>query len=1048
MIIKYFLLVFLFTTNYLYPHPNPDFDSTLTGWTSTGNAFDSQPVHGDKIPTIRIRPVMCDSIGGDYWREIPHPIGHHGLYWVSSSGVHTSDTNSSEGDSLTGTLSSDEFTIQNSKIYFLIGGTGGRIELLIKNGIDFDIVESISPNGIEILTRKYFDTKNLIDSQAMIRIVDDRTDAHINVDDFLIEKSIFFDNDTMNYKFRTNFTNKISDYHNLCYIKNHDVNLPVWGFIDTHGHWMNNVGFGGEFVFGRPYGRIDTALKVCDSIHGIGGLGNLFFGKKDLTLSAFPSGDEELLGHNTSGYPLFSGWPNFRTTIHQLMYIDWVRRAYMGGLRLIVCPIGNNENVARTFGQEYGKFDEYSDYSDSTVTKRGVEYLRKMVCDLKSEGWLAIAENSDSAKRLIMENKLVVIISIEQDCPGNFKDLKIDTNFIAEKNYMLIEFKKSIGINSGKIYNERYETDRVNKFKEILDSNYRKIINEDCEQIITGEFLFKLKEDFKKNLDLEFGNGSNFNSSGELAQKFIDNLQTFFFKDVKNNYRKIDVFLGNIESLGVRHMFPIHHADNAFGGYSLYGSEHFAVNSHNFKGEFYDLNDTLRYVEIDSSSQTQFRLGDEKDDFQEVMLEAISSYKPPLDYHNLYKGKGHINRRGLSLYGKYLVKGLMRRGIIIDLDHLSFKSTDDVMKLTRERNYPSIAGHTNFIEQQFNRLDMSQCMMGLFNMKNEHAKRESLISELQKTGGLVCPTTDGDKDVITFSDVTNFVLNDNPGSSKTFAQCYLYAINKMHNKGVGIGTDMNGLLTQLCPRFGTFSSYALRENLRRQQVIGTRNFLAYKQENGVRYDVPLMDCESFKFISNDGAFSDEEEEIFQAIYAAHSCQKIFVTEKQQKMMNGFYNADVLPPVTINYSKAYGYDELELAAYLVALEFERKIKIDLRKISWFDNETGAYKLIYDYPELNAHLIEDYIRKIYPLYESYMKTFGNNIPLKRYKIQINKNNVVDYDFNIDGLAHYGLLPDFIQDLKNVGLTTEQLTPLFNSAKDFTDIMKKCEYISKSK
>ena len=27
--------------------------------------------------------------------------------------------------------------------------------------------------------------------------------------------------------------------------------------------------------------------------------------------------------------------------------------------------------------------------------------------------------------------------------------------------------------------------------------------------------------------------------------------------------------------------------------------------------------------------------------------------------------------------------------------------------------------------------------------------------------------------------------------------------------------------------------------------------------------------------------------------------------------------------------------------------------------------------------------------------------------------------DFDYNLDGLAHYGMLPDMLQDLKNVGL-----------------------------
>ncbi|MCI0571888.1 MAG: hypothetical protein L0Y66_14135 [Myxococcaceae bacterium] len=34
-------------------------------------------------------------------------------------------------------------------------------------------------------------------------------------------------------------------------------------------------------------------------------------------------------------------------------------------------------------------------------------------------------------------------------------------------------------------------------------------------------------------------------------------------------------------------------------------------------------------------------------------------------------------------------------------------------------------------------------------------------------------------------------------------------------------------------------------------------------------------------------------------------------------------------------------------------------------------------------------------------------------------------------IDGLAHMGMLPDVWQDMRNVGVTWEQLTPLFNSA-----------------
>ena len=46
--------------------------------------------------------------------------------------------------------------------------------------------------------------------------------------------------------------------------------------------------------------------------------------------------------------------------------------------------------------------------------------------------------------------------------------------------------------------------------------------------------------------------------------------------------------------------------------------------------------------------------------------------------------------------------------------------------------------------------------------------------------------------------------------------------------------------------------------------------------------------------------------------------------------------------------------------------------------------------------------------------------------------------DFDFNLDGLAHYGLLPDLIQDAKNVGLSDKELTP-FKTEFDVTSTLR---------
>jgi microsomal dipeptidase-like Zn-dependent dipeptidase len=44
---------------------------------------------------------------------------------------------------------------------------------------------------------------------------------------------------------------------------------------------------------------------------------------------------------------------------------------------------------------------------------------------------------------------------------------------------------------------------------------------------------------------------------------------------------------------------------------------------------------------------------------------------------------------------------------------------------------------------------------------------------------------------------------------------------------------------------------------------------------------------------------------------------------------------------------------------------------------------------------------------------------------------------YDFNVDGLAHIGLLPDMVADMKNVGVTDQQLQPLFGSAQAYINM-----------
>jgi hypothetical protein len=54
--------------------------------------------------------------------------------------------------------------------------------------------------------------------------------------------------------------------------------------------------------------------------------------------------------------------------------------------------------------------------------------------------------------------------------------------------------------------------------------------------------------------------------------------------------------------------------------------------------------------------------------------------------------------------------------------------------------------------------------------------------------------------------------------------------------------------------------------------------------------------------------------------------------------------------------------------------------------------------------------------------------------------------DFDINLDGMAHYGMLLDFLQEVRNIGLSAADLAPLFRSAHDYVEMWEHCARRSK--
>src|SRR5438876_717565 len=59
----------------------------------------------------------------------------------------------------------------------------------------------------------------------------------------------------------------------------------------------------------------------------------------------FAGGLAGLTTHDESGYPTFTSWPSRQLATHQQAYVDWLFRAYQGGLRLMVMLAVNSEDM-------------------------------------------------------------------------------------------------------------------------------------------------------------------------------------------------------------------------------------------------------------------------------------------------------------------------------------------------------------------------------------------------------------------------------------------------------------------------------------------------------------------------------------------------------------------------------------------------------------------------------------------------------------------------------------------------------------------------------
>jgi len=737
------------------------------------------------------------------------------------------------------------------------------------------------------------------------------------------------------------------------YWKN-EPNVPLWGFADLHAHLMANLAFGGKAFWGLPYDpdpqhadeqKIEYALNSCEPVHG--GLINV----------------NPEFGHPAGGgWPEFIIWPRFTTIVHQQAYIDWVYRAYQGGLRLVTCLAVNNELLAT-------KSSIGAPHDDRSAIQAQIAGMKAMAEYVDSQsggpghGWLQIVYSPEEARQVISENRLAVVLGVEVDSLGNWRR------------------------------------------KEDLDQ-------------LTGE-------------------------DPERARKLLGDELDWLY------------------DLGVRQITPIHLTNNAFGGTAIYMRFLEMVNLF-VTGERWKIEDAwetgVRYrfdhdgVDlVDDIERTAAVSGTRlRAMHRRTLLDHIPGIRDLYEALEAPKvSGGHANAYGLNWYGEILLQEMIGRGMIIDLDHMSEKATDAALTLAERFKYPVIcshswfrdllfSSHTEFDPVKHERYGTSD----VHKVAHEAGKRGDQIERIGKLGGVVAP-------IVNQGDIAGLrrvlpeqcakIPEPNAGSSTSWGQAYLYAVAKMGGRGVAMGSDINGAAGMPGPRFGTYAAFGAHNDARRAQK---RRGEIDRQTNGVAYRTPIKDHRWHRFESSGpGGYDEEECDIWQAI----------------AQFKAGFNPETQSHPTSDFPEKNIKEAMELAKVIHNQRWVDKVtegfwraqsgaKVDDSELATWPVEKAAGYLARqenanEHPEF-PEAIHALAARIESIWAHWDLMNGANPPLERSYAGERR----DFDINLDGVAHYGMLPDMLQDIRNSGVPPEDFAPLFRSANDYVEMWATCQQRAK--
>jgi hypothetical protein len=237
------------------------------------------------------------------------------------------------------------------------------------------------------------------------------------------------------------------------------------------------------------------------------------------------------------------------------------------------------------------------------------------------------------------------------------------------------------------------------------------------------------------------------------------------------------------------------------------------------------------------------------------------------------------------------------------------------------------------------------------------------------------------------------VQNDRDGSSKTFATKYRWLMKHSNGRGTTFTTDFNCLAGTQSPRFGISipGKVACGQSARGNSVRNGKGWLS--------------------FMSQRQRF--EHSGIWYEDYVSR-------TPQASQFATNWTDPDQLFPKK-RWKQVIARDALETPEDRIPRFTSYSDASPIRETVYY-NDFGP-----DLP--NSWIDQDANRPGAQLF-----------PMKRWHILHSGR-----DFNLDGMQHVGLVPDLLQDMRNVGVKWEQLQPLLQGADSFLRTWDRSERIA---